>query len=56
MLPESVVALVSWGGGVFFDFGGGLVTGFNVLDEKMSSLKKTEVTQYMINMTILEQN
>ena len=40
MSPESVVALVSWDGVVFFDFEGGLVTGFTVLGEKMSSLKE----------------
>lgn len=39
MLPESAAAaaLVSWDGGVFFDFCGTFATGFTVLGEKMSS-------------------
>lgn len=48
MSPESIVALMSWDGGVFFDFGGTFVTGFTVLGEKMSSLKEKRSDKILI--------
>lgn len=44
MLLDSVAGLVSWDGGVFFDFGGAFAAGLTVPGEKMSSSKIREET------------